>query len=143
MIRTQTGPQILRSHIEDIFELDFSPDGSKLLFSFILGEIHIGDATNGAFRCLQSQNLSDEDQWTDLKDVPVAAVGFTPDGHRFLTVTEKSTLCVWDVASETRLNTFHFEEGVDNIVRWKQSCLAVVPDHHCMGYDRTHMSVTG
>lgn len=114
-MRTKAGPQALKSPIGDIFEIEFSPDGSKLLISSLRGQIYIGEATNGQFRCLWSRNISDDEQGTDMKHVPVTAVRFTPDGRKFVTVTGQRKLDIWDTASETRLHTSHLEDGVDSI----------------------------
>ncbi len=90
---------VLSGHEDEIRDVSFSPDGTRLVTASEDKTARIWDAVTG--KLLMTLRGQHGDMLT--------AASFSPDGHRVVTASVDKTACVWDVRTGTVIAVLHHE----------------------------------
>ncbi len=87
------GPtQRIFGHLDEVNEVAYSPDGSRIVTGSADTTLIVWDITNGT----QVSVIEGHEN-------PITSVSFSPDGTQLLTSSNKSELFIWDVATGVRV----------------------------------------
>lgn len=123
---------------EEVFAVDFAPDGNRLLWG---GVRHARKKLSRGDGVVHLWSLIEKKEMPAFPSVPqpVHGVRYAPDGKRVATMTADRSVYVWDVATHKELK-FETARGVGNVAALlhslRASLLDFTPDGRTLGYAR-------
>lgn len=101
----ETGAKLY--HLDNVFAVSFSTDGSLLAVGYGDGRTEVLDALSGSIVYELQPHAG-----------AINHIAFSPDGLLLATASEDKTACVWDSASGELLETFNHEGPVSYLSFW-------------------------
>lgn len=98
---------VLRGHLNDVYDLDWSPDGSKLVTACWDGTVKLWDSKNGN---LITTFLGHSGR--------VYFAQFSPDGKKIASSSSDRTVVIWDVESAQLEKIFYGHTGLVWCSQW-------------------------
>src|SRR5262249_52745938 len=95
---------VLRGHSSYVYDVSFSPEGTRILSAAWDGTARLWDPTTGR------ETGRFEHSKQSAGGIVVAA-SYSPDGRQVATVTASGAVSFWDVASGNKLREFQIRPG--------------------------------